>query len=152
MISSLESLRNGALLPDDSLELDELVRVLSQYRDLPLSSLSSAVARGLKRPPVRAKKATKAPAVIPTRIDPEQIAILAKRLNEAVHDADASAKIIAELKGDKSIKAGDVGGILSILKGRQFTLSRKPEGLKEIEQWLKARRAAARRFSDSDQL
>lgn len=71
----------------------------------------------------------------------------------ALHTASADGArvraILNDLKADKHIKAGEVSAILSQVRGSDVKVTRKADGLKEIERWFQRKRETDRRISSA---
>lgn len=145
---TLERIAAALSSSEDKATLNALVATLNAHNELTIEQLAAALGRASPR----TKKAAKPPAAKKSKaqpIDEELVSNYVAALEAGATDAAAVRKIVGEIKTDKRAKAAEIGRVLSQIRGSEVKVSRKPDGLKEIEQWYQRRRDTARRISDA---
>ena len=129
---------------EDKAAITQLVEVLRPHAMLSWEQLKALLTSG---PDVK-KTPRKASAKPPKEtLDRAAVEGYVAALNTASSDGARVRMVISELKCDKRIKAGEVSAILSQVRGSEVKVTRKTDGLKEIERWFQRKRETDRRIS-----
>ena len=141
---TLERITSALSPSEDKAAVEALIAVLHPHASLSLAQLGTLLVadRTPKKKGAKSEsgKKTKAPSV-----DLALVAHYVAALESKSTDGAVVRIVLSELKVDKRAKVGEVGAILSRVRGSEVKVARKSEGLKEIEQWFQRRRDTNRR-------
>lgn len=131
---------------EDRTTLQGALDVLLNADEHSLAALNAALKEKKTTKPAKERKSKAA------TINSELVATYAKALNESTFDVIKFKSVLSDLKANKLVKAGEVSGILSLLRERDVKYSKKADGLKEIEQWFQRRRDTERRVGGAGEI
>ena len=151
LTEALARLMTALSSSEDKAVLQRALEVLLNADEHTLAALNTALKPG-KLQKTKAAKSTKERKTKTATINAELVAKYVTALEESMFDAAEFKSVMGELKANKLVKAGEVSDILSRVRARDVTCSKKADGLKEIEQWYKRRRDTERRVGRADEI
>lgn len=127
--------------------LDALINLLSPYEALTMIQIGETLAKAQPKivKPASAKKTA-------ATIDQALVSTYAESFERAAHNGPEVRKLLDALKADKRVKTGEIAAILSLIRGSDAKVSKKGDGLREIDQWYQRKRDTVRRAKDAGQL
>lgn len=148
VIETLRRLTTASLSSEDRAVLEALATALQSHEALAVSELEAAI-----KPAAASAKSKSTTASKPKKVTTIDLA-LADRYTMAFADAAGDPArikaVVSNVKSDKQVKIGELGAILSKIRGREITVSKRADGVKELEQWFQRRQDTARRLKDAD--
>lgn len=145
-------MKNASSHSGDSDEIDAVIGVLRPYEEMPLLHLLGIIEAALlkqKKVSAPTKKSKKAGA---TKVNQDLILGYLVELEVSGSDGPAMTLLVKKMKADKALKAPEISGILTRIRGSDVKVGRKADGIKEIETWFQRLRDTKRRLGGVEEL
>ncbi len=151
LIVALERIATGLSASEDKEAIALTIAVLIPHTTLSIAELTAAMGAIKSRKTTAPKPTLPKKPTAPTT-DFSVVSHYVAALENEASDGAATQRILNEMKSDKKVRIGEVGAILSRVRGSEVKVVRKAEGLKTIERWFQRKRDTSRRISDADEI
>lgn len=148
VIGTLHHMTIASSSSEDRANIEALISLLTPYEALSTAQLEEMLIAA--RP--KTQKAIPAKKTKTAVVDEALASTYAQSFERAANDSTEVRKIIDALKTDKRVKIGEIAAILSKVRGSEVRVSKKADGLKEIDQWYQRKRDTVRRAKGASEI
>lgn len=127
----------------DNAATEALIALLLPHRELSMAEID------VTRKPVPKQKAV-AKQKKPALANDQLVEIYAEKLQACSGSSSEIEAVLGAIKSDRKIRAIEISGILTKIRGRDVESPTKAVGLKEIKQWFQRRRDTDRRIRGAE--